>query len=683
MFDPGAGEGRQMSDGAAGPIAADRPGWAGQLLAAVRFLATDRFGLLALIWALIAFAMRPAFLAAHDGATGWPFEAIRGAMDPVALAHAASVIQWAAFAGLLALAVIGHMRFAAAHPGALDGDGSRFRIGAAYALLLMAGYLAFLWSPASVFTVITHDSLIFFDSTYRISNGLVPSSDFPTALGAAQLYLPAWAAWLIGGYGGSVELASVWVALGLGLACAVVGAWRFPVGMTAVLLGIVFLVTVPAAMLERWGGESQTLINGETEILPDNLSWAMFYNRWGWATLFPLFMALAPRRDPEASPGIAEIAVLSAVLAFMFWLKVSYFAVGLGAAAVYAFLNPAPWRTLALGAGMTAGGILAIGLMTGNLLAYLNDILLAGKVSGARTESLLGLIRRNLLEMLFALAPLGVLAVIRRFTWKDGVVAGFMLAASMFAINQNGQLENMTSLVVLAAYGAVRVFAEADAQRVARVAAVGAFAMLAASQVLDRGMVLIDHAYAILREEAREPAEWAALPAFRNVYVPERESMFNRAINKSETPEERIHNIWLSGQYGRRQELRQGEYMETLLAGVEDLKRVVRRGETVNTLDMTNPFPFLMNLRAPKGGWLTLHMNRTISEDVHPAPEVMFADSDHVMIAKMSMVQSTADLMKQVYGDWLDANYGERVETLYWTRWSHRKPALRPATQLP
>jgi hypothetical protein len=350
-----------------------------QVLGGLRFLATDRYGLLLLLWGVVAFVVRPALLAAHAGAVGWPYAEIRNAMDPVALAHTASVIQWVAFTGLVALAVIAHIRYSTANPAAFAGDASRFRIAAAYALLLMAGYLLFLWSPASVFTIITHDSLIFFDSTYRISNGLVPSSDFPTALGAAQLYLPAWAAWLIGGYGGSVELASVWVAVGLGLACAAIGAQRMPIAVTAVLLGVVFLVTVPAAMLERWGGESQTLVNGETEILADNLSWAMFYNRWGWAALIPLFMVLVPRRDRSTAPGLGEIAVLAAVLTFLFWLKVSYFAAGLGAAAVYAFLNPGMWRTLAIGGAMTAAGIVAIGLMTGNLLAYINDILLAGK----------------------------------------------------------------------------------------------------------------------------------------------------------------------------------------------------------------------------------------------------------------------------------------------------------------
>lgn len=672
-----------MSEGATGRVASSvrTSAWAGglgRMLGGLRFLATDRIGFLLLVWGGVAFMARPPLLAAHGGAVGWPYGEIRAALDPVSLAHLTSVSQWLAFTGLVALAVIAHVRYAAANPAAFASDASRFRIGAAYALLLMAGYLVFLWSPASVFTIITHDSLIFFDSTYRISNGLVPSSDFPTALGAAQLYLPAWAAWLIGGYGGSVELASVWVAAGLGVACAAIGAKRMPIALTAVLIGIVFLVTAPAAMLERWGGESQTLVNGQTEILPDNLTWAMFYNRWGWAALFPLFMVLIPRRDRATSPGIGEIAVLAAVLTFLFWLKVSYFAVGVAAAAVYAFLNLGTWRTLAIGAAMTSAGILSVALMTGNLLAYINDILMAGRVSGARTDSLLGLIRRNMLEMLFAVAPLGVLVAIGRFNWRDGLVAGFILVASMFAINQNGQLENMTALIVLAAYGAVRVLSEAPGQRVAAVGALGAFGMLAASQILDRGLVLVDHAYALLREEGREPAAWAGVPALRNVYVPERESMFSRALTKSDTPEARIHNIWLSGQYGRRQELRQGEYMETLLAGIEDLRPVVKRGETVTTLDMTNPFPFLMNLRAPRGGWLTLHMNRTISEDVHPEPAVMFADADHVMIAKMSMVQSTANLMMDVYGPWLDDNYAERVETLYWTRWSHRKPPLRP-----
>ena len=672
-----------MPEGTAAAASQARPASV-SLTGALRFLVTDRFGLLLIVWGLIAFGARPVFLAAHDGATGWPYATIRGAFTPVALAHVGSVIQWASFTGLIVLAIIGHVRYAAAMgEGAFAPAGLRFRIAAAYAALLALGYIAFLWSPVSVFTTITHDSFIFFDSTYRIANGLAPSSDFPTALGAASMYLPAWAAILNGGYGGSVEMASVWVALGLGIACAVIGASRMPLGFTAALVGVVFLVTVPGAMLDHWGGESQTLVDGETEVLADSLTYAMFYNRWGWAALIPLFMALAPRQDREDGPGIPEIAAFAVVLTFLFWLKLTYFAAGLGCAALYAFSNPRPVRTLAWGAGLTAIMTVGIGLMIGNLFAYINDVLFAAKVSGGRAESLLGLIRKNMQDILFAAAPLGILAAIGRFTWRDGLAGAFIVGMCLFIINQNGQLENMSGLIALAAYGAVRVIQENGAHRIARIAATGAFAMLALASILDRGMVLIDQAYAILREESRPPAPWAREAALRNVYIPERESLFNRQINKSGTPEERLHNLWLFGQLGRKQELRQGEYMETLMAGVDDLRTVMKPGETVTTLDMTNPFPFLMNVRPPKGGWLTLHKNRTISEEMHPAPEVMFNDTDHVMIAKMSMVQSTADLLRDIYGEWLDANYSEKVDTLYWTRWSHRKPPLRGATGRP
>ena len=49
-------------------------------LGALRFLASDRLGLLLLVWAVVAFAVRPAFLAANAGIAGWPMDAIRAGM---------------------------------------------------------------------------------------------------------------------------------------------------------------------------------------------------------------------------------------------------------------------------------------------------------------------------------------------------------------------------------------------------------------------------------------------------------------------------------------------------------------------------------------------------------------------------------------------------------------------------
>lgn len=159
----------------------------------------------------------------------------------------------------------------------------------------------------------------------------------------------------------------------------------------------------------------------------------------------------------------------------------------------------------------------------------------------------------------------------------------------------------------------------------------------------------------------------------KGFYIPERESVFDRVANAS-SPDERRKQLLLAGMVKRKHELRQGEYMETLVAGLADLGDVMKPGESVVTLDMVNPFEFMMQTRPAEGSYLTLHKDRTISAKAHPAPEAMFADADRVMIAKMSLVQATADLMAETYAGWLDANYDAKIETSYWTRWSRKKP---------
>ena len=53
------------------------------------------------------------------------------------------------------------------------------------------------------------------------------------------------------------------------------------------------------------------------------------------------------------------------------------------------------------------------------------------------------------------------------------------------------------------------------------------------------------------------------------------------------------------------------------------------------------------------------------------ATDIMLAD--HVMAPRLFMEPDTAATLGKVYSPYRDANYGERVETPYWTRWSHRK----------
>jgi hypothetical protein len=125
---------------------------------------------------------------------------------------------------------------------------------------------------------------------------------------------------------------------------------------------------------------------------------------------------------------------------------------------------------------------------------------------------------------------------------------------------------------------------------------------------------------------------------------------------------------------GRLQPLRQLEYMETLVAGADELRRVMKPGESVVTLDMSNPFNFMLGARPARGSWLTMDAGRTLTEELHPAPKDIFADADHVMIAKLSLTYTSSMLAMKVYAPWLAQHYAERVETPYWVRFSHRKP---------
>lgn len=637
-------------------------------VSALKFLVTDRIGLLALVWMLLAFGLRPMLLSAHEGAGGFLPDLLRSRLDAMTLARTAAMVQWTAFAGAMVIAAMAHVRHAASRSDPYSARESVW-IGVAYSALLFASYLVFIWGPTSVLTLMTHDSFIFFDSSYRILNGQTPSADFPTPIGAATLYLPALAVNLIGGYAGSVELASAVVALALGVACSIAGSRRLPVAVTAVLVVSVFLVTTPATLLEHWGGYSYTLFGEEPRSLTDNLTWAMFYNRWGWAALIVAFAFLAPRTD-EKEPSLTELLTFAGLLAFLFYTKLNYFVVAAGAAVLFAALNPRPWRSLAIGGGVSLGVVLVAGFATGILVPYLRDILFTAQISGGRTETLFPVLRQNLTELLLAAAPIAVLAATGKATWKDWAVLAFVLASSVFTIIQNAQYVNICSLIALGAYGLARVWPQGD--RMSRFAAVGCFLMLAAAPVLVHSMTLMDQVASARREETRPAASWSAIPALQGVHVVERESFFPM-LERSETPEARAKTFELMRVMGRRMDLRQGEYMQVVLAGLADLQKVVIEGDSVVTLDMANPFAFLLESRPADGSWLSLHSTRTVDEDYFPDPALMFADADHVMIPKTSMLQSTSELMAELYDDWLTAHYEQRVETTFWVRYSRRK----------
>lgn len=641
-------------------------------------LARDHLTWIALFWVVLAFVLRPAVMAAHhgdvSGLAGWIGQRVDGAV----LARLAGAVQWGSLAGLVLLLALAHVRFLAAAPAYARTFNARFLVAAAYGGAFAIGYVAFVWTPVTAVSLMMHDTFIFFDAMQRIEQGQRPSIDFPTALGSAMLYLPWLAAKIAGGYAGAIELSSAFVALLLCIACAQACAARHGGAVTALLVAAVFLIVVPS-MLEGYDApHSVTLEAGEFVSVNDNFANAMFYNRWGWGALIAVFAFLTPRRDEDGAP-LAEIITLGLLLVFLFWLKISYFAVAAAAAALYAFLGAKPWRTLMIGGGVAAAGILLIGLLSGNLIAYVADILAVGRVSGMRFADLASLIKDNLLELLVALAPALAMALLGRLKPIDIWVTGLIFGGTLFIINQNAQTSGLPTILVASAYAIWRL--RDDDNRALRLIAALSLALPAATYVMDRSAGLLGQTTVARREEARPAPAWSTIPAMKNVFAQERESVLARieAANDEDTKLQAFRN---AAMFGRRQYLRSGEYMASLMAAMAELRPVMKPDETVVDLDFSSPFAFLTGTRAAKGYWITFDDGRTIDGKTFPKPEDLFADADHVMSPKLFVEPDTAMRLRSLYSDWLDAHYAERVETPYWVRWSHRRPLLRPATQL-
>lgn len=640
----------------------------------LREILLDRLTLVILLWVITAFVLRPIAMAAHYGAVegipGW----LAANTGSGALARLSGSLQVASLAGLILVLALGHVRLVHIHPNLSPRQG--FLIAVGYGVALTVGYLVFVWTPVTAVSLMLHDTFIFYDAIHRIEEGQRPSVDFPTPLGAAMLYLPWLGYKLSGGYAGSIEISSAIVALGLCVACAQGAAARHGPAVTAVLVTAVFLIVVPS-MLEGYGAPvSVSLEDGELQPVRGEYANAMFYNRWGWGALIAFFAFLTPRKLAERAP-LAEIVTLGLMLAFLFWLKLSYFMIGGAAALLYAFLGTRPWRTLAIGGGVAAAGILLVALFTGNLFAYVFDILQTGKVSGARFANVAELIKISALHLLIAVAPFVALAVLKKLTATDVWIAGLMVGGTLFIINQNAQSSGLPTLLVVSAYAIWRVRQE---ERGLVLLAALAFALPASVYVLERGAGLLAQTTLARREEARPQAPWASIPALARVYTQEREDLLAPLL-KAEDERTRTVAFANTALYGRRQFLRSGEYLVTMQAGLEELRPVLDQNESVAVLDFASPLAFLAGARSPKGFWITFDDGRTISEDVHPDAEQLLGDADHVMAPRLFVEPDTAMRLRQLYRDWLDENYAERVETLYWTRWSHRKPGLRGATQ--
>jgi hypothetical protein len=91
-----------------------------------------------------------------------------------------------------------------------------------------------------------------------------------------------------------------------------------------------------------------------------------------------------------------------------------------------------------------------------------------------------------------------------------------------------------------------------------------------------------------------------------------------------------------------------------------------RKGSRIATLDFVNPFPALLGW--PVGGGMIFVADKYLmSRAHHLSDEEMFRQIDCVLIPKLQLGYGTRELLTDIYGPYLQANFVKTGETEVWT----------------
>jgi hypothetical protein len=508
----------------------------------------------------------------------------------------------------------------------------------------------------------TNDLMIFFDGAYRLLSGQVPNRDFHTPLGALTLLLPVFGLWM-NGLGGMMPWATAAFTLIFLPLLLYVCRSRLPLGY-ALGFGIYALLLVIGP------------VNVGEQV--DQTSFAMFYNRWGYALLSLLFLLALPRRA-DGQAAVADAAAAAALLLLMFYLKVSYFLLGLFFLLGLILLTRRRlWPILAI-AG-TGAAIAIIEIFWRGTGGYLADIATAAEASGAVRGTLFTLSRIVLLNFMAVIVFLGVIgmAVARGVGWRTILLCLYMAGAGVLLVNQNAQMMGILTLIPAALVAMLTPGRSEPAVDPLWPRLAGP-ALIAALAIPPTAVSLITTGYFAVRS-ARGQGDSPYQASLNGVVADEgMTDLFkvgpdvHRAAYRTGQPTLEMYNKMRNQRF--KQVFSQPEYLRTLEDGARLLRSDPRLSGKVFVFDMGNPFNALLGREPPTGVDAWNHNGRTLTETLHRPGERMFADVDVIMVPKVSTELSTTQTLQRVYAKFLEANFEPVATSDYW--WAYRKRRSR------
>ena len=520
-----------------------------------------------------------------------------------------------------------------AHP-----DGARLSAGA-----ILIGAIIFaclLAGPGlTITTSYVNDLFIFLDGAHRIAWGQVPNRDFHTALGPLSFYIPALGYRLSGSMGRAMPFGMALVTCFLALPIAhVLGSRLQPLIAVPYGLFLLLVLAVPTNF-----GESVT-----------ELSFAMFYNRIGWAALGALLVMYL--RPPQAKRWQNALDALCAatLVAVMLYTKITY---GLVALAFLVFLQfdaqQRRWAASSLGLILICG--LIIEAFWRSTSTYFDDLVLTGQVSGSRGAVDLATTFLRHLADYSLLAILAFLVLGRTRSLRDLMFFGFCTIPGLLIQSQNSQPWGILTIhagAVVATQLLLR-FPIHPRESDGKLLSLGSgspllLMVLILPTLLNCLIALGLHATLALSHSGQA----FDLPQFREI---------------------RLISPWLS-----KEKTMMHAYLASIEEGARALQSLPKKPDRVSVLDFANPFSAGLDLPPPRGDSAWLHWGRNIDETHFIPPETLLADVEILMLPKWGINNVP---LKTLYRPYIGTAFEPIYETQGWLIYRRRNQEV--ATEMP
>lgn len=484
----------------------------------------------------------------------------------------------------------------------------------------------------TVTTAYLNDLFIFLDGAHRIASGQVPNRDFHTALGPLSFYVLALGYWISGSMGGTMPAAMAATTITLALPMIhILGSRLRPRVAIPYGLFLLLIVAVPINL-----GESIA-----------SLSFAMFYNRIGWAALSTLLVMYL---EPRQTRGRQELldALCAAVLTLsMLYTKATYGLVALAFVAFMLFdIRQRRWALWALSLILLSAFL--IEAVWQSSLAHIQDLALAGRVSGSRGIVDLSLAFLRHLADYVLLAIYSGMVLWRSRSLRDLLFFGICAGPGLIIQSQNSQ-----------PWGIITVFAGA---------AVATELLLRScrlddqqeSRILARGTPLLLLAFLL-------PTGLHCLMAL-SVHSISATVRVGEPFGLPRFGELRLTNLWMPGDRGF-----MSDYLMSIREGARLLNELPVKPGNVSVLDFANPFSAGLGLPPSRGDYAWLHWGRNINDVHHLPPERLLGEVDVLMVPKAGI---NGIPLRALYGDYIGEAFDPIRRTDQWTVYKRREPSM-------